>query len=142
MTARLPWEITDARDALANASISQHDHQNAVRDAVKAAARADQVYRVARARKTAELRDAGKAASLCDTLARGDPEVASLAYEAYVAEGDREIAVQEGWRLHANRRDTEQLADWSKRRQLAEYHGQVQERDPGDTTIYGGKRAT
>jgi hypothetical protein len=121
---RLPWEITQARDALADASRQQHDHQDTVRDAVKAAARADQSYRVARARKTAELRDSNMAATLCDTLARGDQEIAQLAHDAAVAEGDREIAIQEGWRLHANRRDTEQLADWSKRRDLAEgYYG-------------------
>lgn len=140
--ANLPWEIEQARDVLAHASTQQHDHQEAIRDAVKRAARADQLYRVARARRTAELRDEGRAAVLCETLARGDENVAGLKYDADVAEGDREIAVQEGWRLHANRKDSQELADWSKRRQLAEYHGQVTEREPADPTVYGKTRAT
>lgn len=139
--ANLPWEIEQARDVLANASTQQHDHQEAIRDAVKRAARTDQLYRVARARKVAEFRDAGKAATLCDTLARGDEEVAGLKYDADVAEGDREIAVQEGWRLHANRKDSQELADWSKRRELAEFHGRVPEREPDDPTVFGGRRA-
>lgn len=141
MTARLPWEIVDARDALANASVQQHDHQDTIREAVKKAARADQLYRVARARRVAELREEGKAATLCETLARGDDNVAALAYDAAVAEGDREIAVQEGWRLHANRRDTEQLADWSKRRDLAEFRGDTPAREPDEPVVYGNVRA-
>lgn len=136
---RLPWEITDARDALANASVQQHDHQDVVREAVKAAARADQLYRVALARRIAELREAGNAATLCDKLARGDEQIAALAYDAAVAEGDREIAIQEGWRLHANRKDTEQLADWSKRRDLAEGYGDTPE--PDTLKTFGARAA-
>jgi hypothetical protein len=121
--ANLPWTITEARDALAAASRAQHDHQAAIRDAVSAAGKAEQLYRVARARKTAEARDDGKAATLCDTLARGDEEVAQAAHDAAVAEGDREIAVQEGWRLSRSRHDLQSLAEWSMRRDLAEGYG-------------------
>jgi hypothetical protein len=124
---QLPWEISDARDVLAEASRQQSDHQDAIREAVKAAARTDQLYRVALARRIAELREQGNAATLCEKLARGDDEIAGLAYDAAVAEGDREIAVQEGWRLHANRKDSQELADWSKRRDLAEGYGQAPE---------------
>jgi hypothetical protein len=123
----LPWEIQDAREVLAQASRDQHDHQDAIREAVKAAARADQLYRVALANRIAELRRDGNAATLCDKLARGDERIAQLAYDAAAAEGDREIAVQEGWRLHANRKDSQELADWSKRRSLATDFGQVPE---------------
>jgi hypothetical protein len=127
MSPRLPWEITDARDVLAEASTQQHDHQETIRDAVKAAARADQLYRVALAQEIARLREAGNAATLCEKLARGDERIAGLAYDAAVAEGDREIAIQEGWRLHANRKDSEQLAAWSMRRDLAIDQGHVPE---------------
>lgn len=137
---RLPWDITEARDVLANASTMQHDHQEAIKNAVKAAARADQLYRVARARKTAEFRDAGKAATLCDTLARGDDHVAQLGFEAAIAEGDKEIAIQEGWRLHANRKDSQELADWSKRRNLAEGFGDAP-CEPREPVVYGAQRA-
>lgn len=127
MTRRLPWEIRDARDVLAEASRQQEDHQDVIRDAVKAAARTDQLYRVALARRIAELREAGNAATLCEKLARGDEEIAELAREAAIAEGNREIAIQEGWRLHANRKDSQQLSDWSMRRDLAVDRGEVPE---------------
>lgn len=116
----LPWTIDDARDALAAATRQQTDHQDVIREKVKAAARTDQLYRVALARTIRELRKEGHAATLAKDLAKGAKDVSELAYDAAVAEGDREVAVQEGWRLHANRKDTEQLADWSKRRDLAE----------------------
>lgn len=119
----LPWDINEARFNLHAASAQQQSHQERQREAVRAAARAEQVYRVARARRTAELRDQGHAASLCDTLARGDEQIAMLRRAADEADGDREIAIQEGWRLHANRRDVEQLAQWSMRRELAEHGG-------------------
>lgn len=125
----LPWDIQQARDAFASATREQKAHQETVREAVKAAALADQRYRIARARVAGEMRDAGKPAVMCDTLARGDEEVAELARAAAVAEGDREIAVQEGWRLHANRKDTHQLATWSMRRDLAVDYGDDPEPD-------------
>lgn len=127
MSRRLPWEIEDARDVLAEASRQQADHEETIKEAVKAAARADQLYRVALAHKIAQLREEGMAASLCEKIARGDERIAGLAYDAAVAEGNREIAVQEGWRLHANRKDSQQLADWSRRRTLAEAFDQIPE---------------
>lgn len=140
MSARLPWEIVEARDVLANASVQQLEHQAVIKDAVKAAARADQLYRVARARKIGELRDAGTAATLCEKLADGDPEIAALKADALVAEGSREVAVHEGWRLHANRKDSQELVDWSKRRDLAEGYGHTAE--PVAESPIGGRRAT
>lgn len=127
MSRQLPWEIQDAREVLAEASRQQADHQDAIKEAVKAAARADQLYRVALAARIGELRREGMAAVLCDKLAKGDERIAGLAYDSAVAEGDREIAVQEGWRLHANRKDSQELADWSKRRDLAVDQGHVPE---------------
>jgi hypothetical protein len=116
----LPWTITEARDALAAASRAQYDHQATIRDAVSKAGRTEQTYRVMRARITAEFRDEGHAATLCDTYARGQEGVAQALYEATVAEGDREIAIQEGWRLSRSRHDLHRLAGWSQARDLAE----------------------
>jgi hypothetical protein len=121
----LPWEIDAAREVLAEASRQQHDHQDAIRDAVKAAARADQLYRVALAAEIARQREAGAAATLAKDLARGDERIAMFAYEAAITEGNKEIAIQEGWRLHANRKDSQELADWSKRKDLATDYGQI-----------------
>jgi hypothetical protein len=119
MTPNLPWEIQEARDALAAASRAQQKHSEVIRDAVRAAARADHLHRVAIAVKVAELREAGFPAALCSKMAQGDVAVSVLGEEAARLEGDREIAVQEGWRLHANRKDTQQLAEWSQRKDLA-----------------------
>ncbi len=124
MSARLPWDIQEARDALAAAAKLQGEQAQAIKDAVKAAAHADHLHRVALAHKIAELRDEKVPAVLCSKLAQGDETISLLARDAADKEGDREIAVQEGWRQHANRKDTQQLADWSMRRDLAEgYHG-------------------
>lgn len=121
---RLPWDIQEAHDVLATASRSQHDHQEKIKAAVKKAAHADHLHRVSLAHKIAALRDAGTPAVLCSKLAQGDETISLLARDAAEKEGDREIAVQEGWRLHASRKDLQELTDWSKRRDLAEgYHG-------------------
>lgn len=127
MSRPLPWEITAARDVLAQASRDQSEQQDIIRDAVKAAARARHLHRVAVARRIAELRTAGAAAALCSKLAQGDEAVNLLELEADEAVGDEVIAVQEGWRLNANRKDSQALAEWSMRRDLAEGYGQVPE---------------
>jgi hypothetical protein len=134
----LPWTITEARDVLAAASRAQYDHQAAIRDAVSAAGRTEQTYRVMRARITAEFRDKGDAATLCDTYARGQEGVAQALYEATVAEGDREIAVQEGWRLTRSRHDLHKLAEWSMRRDLAEGLGDGAP-EPEHAQTFGGR---
>jgi hypothetical protein len=127
MSRQLPWEIQDARDVLAQASRDQSDQQEKIRDAVKAAARANHLHRVALARVIGKLRDAGKPVAVLSKLAQGDEAISLLRMEADEAEGDKEIAVQEGWRLNANRKDSQELADWSKRRELAEGYGQTTE---------------
>ena len=120
---RLPWDIQEAHAVLEEASRAQNAHQTKIKDAVKAAAHADHLHRVALANKIGELRDGGQAAALCSKLAQGDETVSLLARDAAVREGDREVAVQEGWRLHASRKDLQELTDWSKRRDLAEAYG-------------------
>ena len=123
----LPWDVQQAYTVLAAASRAQHEHQEQIKAAVKEAAHADHLHRVALANKIAELRDGGQAAALCSKLAQGDETISLLARDAAVKEGDREIAVQEGWRLHASRKDLQELVDWSKRRDLAEGYGGQQE---------------
>lgn len=52
----------------------------------RAAAEAEQTYRVALAKKMLELRDAGYPATLVSDLSRGDKEVAKLKFERDCAE--------------------------------------------------------
>jgi hypothetical protein len=118
--AALPWTIQDARDALAASSRAQSASENAVIEAVKAAAHAEKAYRVALAKKITELRAEGAAATTAADLARGDQHVAQLRFHRDVAEGVKEATVQSGWRASADRKDAQALADWSCRRELAE----------------------
>jgi hypothetical protein len=60
-------------------------------------------------------------------LAKGDQSIADLRYERDVALGVREAARQAVYRHSANRRDLEELVDWSKRRDLAEGYGNAPE---------------
>ena len=119
MTAGLPWDIQEARDVLAAASVAQSAHRDTIKEAIKAHAHAKHLYRVALAHKMAELRDGGTAAAMVAKLAQGDQTVSLLERNADELDGDREIAVQEGWRLNANRKDAQALAEWSMRKDLA-----------------------
>lgn len=119
MSAQLPWEIQEARDALAAASGAQSNHRDAIKQAIKDHARAKHLHRVALAHKMAELRTSGTPAAMCSKLAQGNEAVSLLERNADELDGDREIAVQEGWRLNANRKDTQALAEWSMRKDLA-----------------------
>lgn len=123
MTARLPWDINGAYDADLEASKAQRDHQEDMRKAYDRFAKAQQEYRVRLAYQIAALRDKGHAASLCERLARGDHEIARLEAEMTRADGDREVAIQEGWRLNATRRRVENLTKWSMRKDGDEPEG-------------------
>ena len=123
MSAQLPWEIQEARDVLAEASRDQANHRDKIKEAIKAHARAKHLHRVALAQKMAALRSAGTAAAMTSKLAQGDEAVSLLERNADELDGDREIAVQEGWRLNANRKDAQALAEWSMRKDLAIDYG-------------------
>lgn len=121
--AQLPWTITDARDALAASSRAQTAAEQAVKDAVKTYAVAEEAYRKALAVKITELRAEGSAATTAADLARGDKHVAALRRARDIAEGVKEAMVQAGWRASADRRDAQALTEWSMRRELAENGG-------------------
>lgn len=115
MSAPLPWSITDAREVLAASSLAQQVAENALREAVKTAAHAEEAYRRALAEKITTLRADGAAATTVADLARGDDTVARLRRARDIAEGVKEATVQAGWRASADRRDAQSLTAWSMR---------------------------
>jgi hypothetical protein len=118
--APLPWTITDAREALARSSAAQSAAEQGLRKAVQDYAHAEENYRRALATRIAQLRGEGAAATVAADLARGDEHVAQLRRVRDIAEGVKEAMAQVGWRASADRRDTQALAEWSMRRELAE----------------------
>ncbi len=134
----LPWDMQEARNALAASSANQNAAEVTLREAVKKAAACEQAYRIALASKIMELRASGPATLAAD-LARGDERVAHLRFNRDVAEGMKDAAVQVGWRASADRKDAQALAAWSMRRDLAEGYQPPQHDDPRFAT---GRRET
>jgi hypothetical protein len=116
----MPWDFHDALRASEDAHAEQERVESEVTAAYKDYARKERLFRVALARRMLELKRDGVAITACETLATGDPTIAALREERDVADGLRETAKHAAWRAAADRRDTESLIDWSKRRELAE----------------------
>lgn len=122
----MPWSFDEAVQAHRAAELEQRRVESEVFDAYKNAARAQHLYSVALARRMLELKAQGMAVTACETVAKGDPRIALLREERDLAEGLKETAKVAGWRVNADRRDTEALIDWSKRREIAEYAGRLE----------------
>jgi hypothetical protein len=118
-----PYEWGQARDAINTAKAAQKAAEDNVRDAYKTFGLARRAYQTALAQRILELRAEGVAATICPDLARGDKHVADLRFQKDVAEGVMEAARSAVWRHTADRRELEQLVDWSMRRELAEGAG-------------------
>lgn len=115
-----PWDFGDAEKASTIAAEEQKRLEDETRDAFKTFARAQRLYAVALARRMLELKQQGMAITACETVAKGDEQIAALREQRDLAEGLKETAKQAAWRANADRRDVEALIDWSKRRELAE----------------------
>lgn len=109
--------------------------QAAVEDSLKAAfrtyAQAEEKYRKALAVEIVRVHSDGIAWSTAPDIARGESYVARLRMERDIAEGVKEAMVQAAWRRNADRKDAQRFADWSMRREIAEFHGD----DPERTTL-------
>lgn len=136
-SAALPWSIQDARDALAASSSAQRAAEDALREAVKTYAAAEERYRRALAAAIIENRATGPA-TIAQDVARGHDSVAHLRYQRDVAEGVREAAVQVGWRASADRKDAQALAAWSMKRELTNDDADVS--SPATVSAIGGRR--
>jgi hypothetical protein len=137
----LPWTFGQAEQASRNAEGEQRRVESEVTIAYREYAKAERTYRVALSRKMLELKASGMAVTACETVAKGDERIAALRFERDVAEGLKETARVAAWRVNADRRDVNDLLNWSARRDLAEFGGRAVEREPAEMTTYGGVRA-
>jgi hypothetical protein len=110
-----PYDFASAKRAIAHQSREQARAETTLRDAHKELAEKERVYRVELAKEMVRLKSEGTAATVCQDLARGNERIAQLRYERDVQEGVKEAAAQALWKLAANRRELEQLVDWSMR---------------------------
>ena len=115
-----PWSFAQATENCRRAAVAQENAEQALRDAARDFAEAEEAYRKALAVEIVTTHADGVAWSTSPDLARGDEEVARLRRERDIAEGVREALTHALWRHNANRRDAQRFADWSMRRELAE----------------------
>lgn len=115
-----PWEFHEAEAKHQAASRASKEAEKFLKEAYRDWAIKEEAYHRGMAAKLAELEAAGKPATTSKELARGDKHVSHLKFESRVAEGVVEAAKQRAFAAQADRRAVEGLADWSKRRELAE----------------------
>lgn len=118
-----PYDFGEAKAAIERASVAQRKAEQEVRDAFRHHGEAERSYRRALAQKITELRSRGIPVTIVADLARGDWEIADLRMRRDIKEGVREAAKSAIFRHTADRRELEQLVDWSMRRELAEGSG-------------------
>lgn len=132
-------EIADARDAAYRASEKQREVEDRLRDASRDLAEAERQYRLKLSTRIVELHAGGDgyAITTCEGIAKGEKAVADLRYARDVAQGVFEAAQQEAFRRGADRKDVNQLLQWSQMRDLRS------DAEPGPSTqpdIVGGQR--
>jgi hypothetical protein len=120
-----PWDFATARQACRDASQAQQAAEDALVQAYRDYAAAEENYRVALAKQIISEHDADRSWSVSPDLARGDSAVAALRHKRDVAEGVKDAMQQACWRRVADRKDAQRFADWSQRREFAEAYGQA-----------------
>lgn len=118
-----PWTFAEAVRRCRDASTRQEAAEQALRDAYRDAALAEESYRRALALAIVNAHADGVAWSVASDVARGETDVARLRRERDIADGVREALTQAAWRRAADRRDAQRFADYSLRRDLAENGG-------------------
>jgi hypothetical protein len=134
-----PWSFAEAYKAHKDAEEEQRRVESEVSRAYQEWGRAQNQYAVALARRMLELKGSGVAVTACETLAKGDENVARLREQRDIKEGLKETAKVAAWRVNADRRDVGDLLRWSARRDLAEYSGPAQP-EPAHMQTFGGRR--
>ena len=113
-----PLQIEDARDAAFRASELQRGVEDRMRQHSRELAAAERAYRTLLSTRMLALHAEGYAITTCETLAKGEREVAELRYKRDIAKGIHEATRQESFRRGADRTDTNSLLEWSQRRDL------------------------
>ena len=115
MTDSRPYDYAGAKAAIVTATVAQRNAEEEIRRTATVLARAERAYRQALAEEILKLKADGAAMTVAQDLARGTKHVADLRYQRDIAAGIKEAAAQAIWRHAADRRELEQLVDWSRR---------------------------
>lgn len=114
-----PLQIPDAREAAHKASEFQRAVEDQIRNASRELAEAERQYRLKLTTRILHLHAQDEVAwTACETIAKGEPEVAGLRYKRDVAKGMLEAVQQQGFRCGADRRDLHRMIRWSESRDL------------------------
>lgn len=116
----MSWLWQEAQEQMAVSAAAQERAEQEVRDCAETAAQAERNYRVALHKRIVQLRGEGTAATACESLAKGEPEIAELRYLRDVADGVLVAAKAALYRRRDDRADTLQLARWSQAREMAD----------------------
>lgn len=110
---RQAYDFFECVDASRKGKEGQEAAEKDRKVATEAFALAKRCYEVELAKKIVGLIAEGKPATVAKDLARGDSRIANLGYELSVAEGVKDIAEQRAWRHTADRKDIQNLTEWS-----------------------------
>lgn len=113
-----PLEIEDARSAAHQASELQRGVEDRMREAGRELAEAERAYRKRLTERIVQLKAEGVAVTACETIAKGEADVAELRYRRDIKKGMLEAVRQEAYRRGADRADVGRLLDWSMKRDL------------------------
>lgn len=114
-----PLQIEDAREAAYRASEKQREVEDELRMRSRELAAAERAYRQKLSERILKLHagddgEKGLAITTCETVAKGEREVSELRYKRDVARGIFEAAQQQAFRRGADRKDVNQLLQWSQ----------------------------
>jgi len=109
----IPYDFGEAKAAIERAALAQKGAEGFIKSSFKEYAAAERAYRQALANRIVQLRADGTPATVTNDLARGDKHVSDLRYARDVQAGVKEAALSAVWRHSANRRELEQLVNWS-----------------------------
>lgn len=118
-----PFDLPQAREAIKTAGALQRGAEQAMREEAGKLASRERAYRLLLANKITRLHTEGVAWTTCETIAKGDPEVAQARYDRDVQRGVLDATQQAAFRHGADRRDLHTILTWSMRRELAENGG-------------------
>lgn len=116
-----PWSLPKAWASLDASSAAQQDAIENLQKQTDLLSEAERVYRIALSQEIFHLHEVkGIGWSTCEVIAKGSEQVAELRKKRDEQKAVVKAAEQANYKAAGDRRGTELIADWSKRRELAE----------------------
>lgn len=128
---REPMDYATAVEVMRVEAEHQQAAENVLAGYHRDAAAAEKIYREELAKAITRQRANGASATAARDLARGEPAIATFAYERDLKLGLVDAAQQSIWRHTANRRDLEHFIDWSKRASFLDMEGRTESHGGG-----------